>query len=145
MTRSQIYIDRPPEAVWRTISDPYSYERWLVGCKAIRSVDAAWPRPDSRFHHRVGLLGPLTVKDSTKVIDSLPEEVLLLEARARPAGIASVRFELAAKDGGTELSLSEAARGRLVRWIWGPLVDLGIRLRNERSLGRLKSLLESAG
>jgi uncharacterized protein YndB with AHSA1/START domain len=144
MARSQIFIDRSPEAVWRTIADPHSYESWLVGCKAVRSVDAAWPRPDSRFHHRVGLLGPLTVKDTTKVIDASPQEVLLLEARARPAGIASVKFELAPKDGGTQLSLSESARGRFARWIWTPLVELAIRLRNERSLGRLKSLLEAS-
>ena len=53
-----------------------------MGCKDIRAVDDGWPAEGSAFHHRVGLGGPLTVADSTKVVALVTPTLLVLEVRA---------------------------------------------------------------
>ncbi|MCB1026769.1 MAG: SRPBCC family protein, partial [Microthrixaceae bacterium] len=68
-TRVTRWALRPIEEVFDTISDPGTYPRWLVGCRTIRSIDDHWPSEGSRFHHRVGLIGPLTVPDSSEVLE----------------------------------------------------------------------------
>jgi uncharacterized protein YndB with AHSA1/START domain len=143
MARTRIHIDSPPDEVFETISDPTSYERWLVGCKEVRAIESEWPRPQSRFHHKVGF-GPLSVKDSTKVLDVDPGNSLVLEARARPAGIAHVEFRVEAQGVGTKITLCEKAGGRMTQLIWNRVVDRLVRLRNERSLKQLRALMEAA-
>ena len=54
----------------------------------------AWPAPGSRFHHRVGLIGPLSVPDSSAVLRIEPEHLLSLEVRARPFVRAQATFVL---------------------------------------------------
>src|SRR5947209_6120364 len=39
--------------VYAVLIDPRSYPSWLPGAEGIREVDADWPAPGSRFHHRV--------------------------------------------------------------------------------------------
>ena len=61
-------LPHPPLVVFDALVSPETYPEWLVGCREIRAVDTDWPAVQSRFHHRVGLVGPLTVEDSTKVL-----------------------------------------------------------------------------
>ena len=63
------YAAAPIERVFEVVSDPRTYPDWLVGAQEIRSVDEDWPQPGSRFHHRVGLVGPLTIPDSTSSVE----------------------------------------------------------------------------
>ena len=63
------YAAAPIERVFAVVSDPTTYPDWLVGAREIRSVDDDWPQPGSLFHHRVGLVGPLTVADSPEVLE----------------------------------------------------------------------------
>ncbi len=144
MARSQVFIDAAPEEVFGTLSRPTTYASWLVGCKRIRAVDPEWPQADSKFHHAVGF-GPLTVKDSTKVVQMEEGSHLVLEARARPAGVVWVHFALERSGAGTQLTLTEHPCGKLTRLFWTPLLDLLVHARNKRSLQRLKTLLESSG
>ena len=136
-------INRPIKDVFATLIEPRTYPHWLVGAKEIRSVDADWPRPGSAFHHRVGLAGPLTVADMTKVIDIDEPKLLSLEVRGRPIGRGCATFSLresGADGGATVVELDEVPIGRLAPL--RPLVDPLTARRNERSLDRLADLLE---
>jgi uncharacterized protein YndB with AHSA1/START domain len=133
-------IDAPADEVWRALTTPETYPFWLVGCQAIRDVDEHWPQPGSAFHHRVGLAGPLTIADRTAVVEVLPGERLVLDARARPAGRARVTFTLDGQDGDrTRLVFDEVPVGPLA--LAGPLLDPLTVQRNRRSLDQLDAFL----
>ena len=134
-------LSLPRFAVFEALATPETYPHWLVGCRAIRSVDDGWPRAGTRFHHRVGLVGPLTVADDTKSLGSDPPTRLSLEVRARPFGRGRVTFRLSdAPDGGTVVELDEAPIGLMTPA--RPLVDPITARRNRRSLRNLADYLE---
>jgi uncharacterized protein YndB with AHSA1/START domain len=133
------HIDAAPADVFAALVEPRTYPRWLVGCKEIREVDDGWPRPGTRFHHRVGLIGPLTVDDSTKLLE-IEERQLVMEVRARPLGRGQVTFTLRADGTGTELTLEEHPIGLLAPL--RPLLDPPTAARNTSSLDNLAALVE---
>lgn len=138
-------IHRPPDAVFAALTTPETYPHWLVGCREIRSVDADWPEPGQSFHHRVGLVGPITVADTTEVVEIESPRRLSLEVRARPVGRGRATFTLepAPATGGppaTLLALEEAPIGLLAPT--KPLADLLTAHRNQRSLANLADYLE---
>ncbi|QXC62237.1 SRPBCC family protein [Aquihabitans sp. G128] len=135
-------IALPVSAVYGALTTPETYPHWLVGCRDIRSVDAAWPAPGSKFHHRVGLVGPITLADNTKVLERVDDEVLSLEVRARPFGRGRATFTLAAgtDPSSTVVELDEVPIGLLAPT--KPLADPLISRRNERSLSNLAAYLE---
>jgi uncharacterized protein YndB with AHSA1/START domain len=137
-------VHRSPEAVFDVLLDPARYPDWLVGAKAIRAVDATWPSPGSRFHHRVGA-GPLTIEDST-VLEALdPPRTLTLRARARPAGVARVTLRLTGTaDGGTDVEMEERPVSGPARWLDNPLLEAAVAARNRKSLRRLARLVTGA-
>lgn len=138
-------IARSPEDVFATLLTPSTYPDWLVGCQDIRAIDADWPAVGSKFHHRVGLAGPLTVADSTEVLEIEEPSLLVLEARARPLGRARVRFELrsegTASSPRTLVTLDEVPLGLLSPA--QPAIDVLTAPRNVRSLQRLAELVET--
>jgi uncharacterized protein YndB with AHSA1/START domain len=83
--------------VYAVLIDPRSYPSWLAGAKEIREVDADWPAPGSRFHHRVRF-GPITVADSAEMIAAQPCQRIELAVRARPFVSAIVTFALVGDD-----------------------------------------------
>ncbi len=137
-------IPAAPEAVFAILVDPETYPHWLIGARDIRRVEANWPEPGSRFHHRVGLVGPLKIADSTKVIEVVPPQVLSLEVRARPLGRGRATFRLSPEttdDGadGTHLEIEEVPLGAL-RFLAPALAPL-TAARNRRSLDLLADFL----
>ena len=132
-----------PARVFETLIDARAYERWLVGCKRIRAVDRSWPSLGSRFHHEVGV-GPLSIKDSTRVVELEEGRELLLEARARPAGIAAVRISVEPNGDGSTVTMAEEVRSGPSKMIPKPITDVMVHARNKESLRRLKNLLEDA-
>ena len=134
------HMSRPPEAIFDLLLDPQTYPDWLVGAQDIRGVDDDWPSPGSRFHHRVGV-GPLTIADST-VIEALdPPTLLVLRARARPAGTARVTIRLEPSgEGGTDVEMVEVPVGGPAQWLHNPLLDAAITARNRKSLRALARL-----
>ena len=132
-----------PERVFATLVDARAYESWLVGCKRIRAVDRSWPSLGSRFHHEVGV-GPLSIKDSTRVIELEEGRELVLEARARPAGIAAVRISVEPSPDGSTVTMAEEVRSGPSKLIPKPIADVMVHVRNKESLRRLKNLLEDA-
>jgi uncharacterized protein YndB with AHSA1/START domain len=139
---NEIDIPAPPEAVWDVLVDPYTYVRWVVGGRAVRGVDADWPQPGSAFHHIAGRW-PVEVRDSTKVAALDPPRRLVLEARARPVGVARVALTLDPNpDGSTHLTIDEEPISGPVRLVPRFLLDLMTKARNAESLRRLRNLVE---
>ena len=126
--------------VFRTLTTPETYPFWLVGCQDIRDVDEAWPAVGSAFHHRVGLAGPVTLADNTKVLDVEDGRCLVLEVRARPAGRGRVTFTIT-PDGPdrSTLRFEEVPLG-LLQPLQPALDPLTVR-RNRRSMERLAGFL----
>lgn len=141
MTVVHRVVAAPVDEVFAALITPESYPEWLVGCREIRAVDDNWPETGSRFHHRVGLAGPLTVADSTKVLEIDEPNRLVLEVRARPFGRGRSEFRLEpapAGDGGqarTSVTLEEKPIGLLEPT--APVMAPVIRHRNGTSLDAL--------
>ncbi|HYF44984.1 MAG TPA: SRPBCC family protein, partial [Acidimicrobiales bacterium] len=141
-SRTTISLSHPQDVVFATLTTPETYPCWLVGAREIRAVDEGWPAPGTRFHHRVGLIGPLTVSDSTKLLEADAPERLVLEVRARPLGRGRVTFTLApGPAGGTQLTLDEVPIGYLAPL--QPVIDPVTTRRNEQSLDNLRGLLDA--
>ncbi len=141
MATTTTQIAAPPERVFAVLSDPRSYEYWVVGSKEIRHWDPDFPAVGTSFHHTF-LIGPVPVRDSTTVLEADPPRRLLLRARARPTGIAHVALDLEARDGGTEVSIREWPVEGIAKTLHSPLQDKLIQIRNVESLRRLKRLAE---
>jgi hypothetical protein len=140
VSKVQEHLPQQPDVIFALLLDPTTYPDWLVGAKKIRSVDESWPSPGSRFHHLVGI-GPLTIADSTAVEAVDPPRMLVLRARARPAGVARVAIRLeAGADGGTDVEMEEAPVSGPARWLHNPLLDGAISARNRKSLHQLARL-----
>jgi hypothetical protein len=134
------HVDASREDVFAVLEDGWRYAEWVVGAQRIRDVDATWPEPGSRFHHRIGI-GPLAIDDST-VLEAIevPRKVVL-RARARPTGVARVTVELEPAGAGTEVVLTEEPVSGVAKRLHNPLQDALIHLRNKRSLDRLADLV----
>ena len=141
MARTTTHIDASPERVFEVLDDARTYEFWVVGCKEIRSVDAEWPEPGAAFHHTVGI-GPISVSDSTSVLEREHPRHLKLRARARPTGIAHVDFELSPSGSGTNIAIVELPVEGPPAKLHNPLQDKLIDHRNVETLRRLKWLAE---
>jgi uncharacterized protein YndB with AHSA1/START domain len=141
MATTTSHFAATPERVFSVLSDPRSYEYWVVGSKEIRHWDDDFPAVGSSFHHTF-LIGPMPVRDSTTVLEADPPRRLKLRARARPTGIAHVTLEMAAEDGGTEVSITEVPVEGIAARLHNPLQDKLIQVRNVESLRRLKRLAE---
>jgi uncharacterized protein YndB with AHSA1/START domain len=133
-------IDAPLEHVFSALRDPRTYPQWLIGAKEIRDIDDGWPEPGTRFHHRVGIVGPLTVADTTKSLEVDPPRRLVLEVRARPLGRGRVTFTLRPAGAGTEVVIVERPIGALsgLRAFLDPMLTA----RNTASLQKLAGAIE---
>jgi uncharacterized protein YndB with AHSA1/START domain len=139
-----IEVDAPREAVFRTIADPTTYPDWLVGARAIRSVDDDWPEEGSEFRHVIGF-PPLLVPGSTTSHGVEPGRCLELRAGMGPFGAAMVRFELSdTATGGTRIEVIERFVAGPAHWTTrfaGPIVSALVWGRNALSLDELADLL----
>ncbi len=137
-------IPKTRDVVFAVLTDPETYPHWLIGARDIRSVDDRWPEVGSRFHHRVGLVGPLKVADTSEVLDIEPGRRLSLEVRARPFGRGRATFELAddvdeSGSTATKLELDEVPLGMLTALT--PVLAPLTAARNKRSLDLLADYL----
>jgi uncharacterized protein YndB with AHSA1/START domain len=143
VAENECFIDAAPERVFSVLADAHSYEHWVVGAQTIRHADPTWPGAGSHLDHSIGI-GPVTLKDNTKVIESDPPSYLHLEARGRPFGIAHVEFDVAAERGGSRIRLREyVVRPHLLAAL-NPLFGPLVRLRNAATLRRLTDVVMGA-
>jgi NAD(P)-dependent dehydrogenase (short-subunit alcohol dehydrogenase family)/uncharacterized protein YndB with AHSA1/START domain len=142
MARNRVHIDAAPEDVFAVLSNPHCYPEWVVGAAGVRDYDESFPAVGSRFHHKVGSW-PVGVKDHTEVIELDPPRRIVLKAKARPLGTATIEIDLEASAGGTALTMEERPGDRLTTLVAGnPLADTALRVRNAEALSRLKRLVE---
>ncbi len=142
VARTEAQFSVPPERVFAVLCDPEAYADWVVGAHSVRGADPGWPAVGSRLHHRVGA-GPLTVEDHTQVLDVDPLRRLVLRARARPFGTATVELVLEPRDGGTHVTMTEVAGDPLSKLAINPLTDPLVHHRNVESLRRLRRISET--
>jgi NAD(P)-dependent dehydrogenase (short-subunit alcohol dehydrogenase family)/uncharacterized protein YndB with AHSA1/START domain len=142
MARNRVHIHAAPAEVFAVLSNPYCYPEWVVGAADVRDHDESFPEVGSRFHHKVGSW-PLSVKDHTEVVEVDPPRRIVLKAKARPLGTATIELDLEQSAGGTELTMEERPGDRLTSLLAGnPVADTALRLRNAEALARLKRLVE---
>jgi hypothetical protein len=133
-------FDAAPADVFAVLVDPASYPDWLIGAKSIRDVDASWPEPGSRFHHRVGI-GALTLSDCTEILAMEPGSMLQLRVRARPLIAAVVTFRVIGDRERCVVAMEEEPARRAIGNLVRPLMDPLVHVRNHRSLHRLSEFV----
>lgn len=132
-------VKASPEQIWAVLADPYTYGHWVVGTKDIRTADGTWPEQGSTLQHTSGL-GPLNLKDNTKVIESDPPRRLVLEARGRPLGIARIEIGLEPQGSSTVVTMTEYAVRPASAKRLNPILNPFLHSRNVEALRRLEEL-----
>jgi uncharacterized protein YndB with AHSA1/START domain len=141
MALVETHVEASPQRCFEVLSDPRSYEYWVVGSRRIHAADPGWPAVGTRFEHSAGV-APLKTDDHTEVEAAEPDRHLRLRARARPFGTAFVDLKLREEGSGTRLTLEEGPADRLSQLAYSRLLDRLVRRRNETSVARLRELAE---
>ena len=141
MSRTVAYLQATPDRVFAVLEDAQSYSYWVVGCKKIRDVERDWPHVGSGFHHTVGV-GPLAIRDETRVLRIEPPRLLELQARAWPAGEARVTLHLQSAGAGTRVEMIEVPIAGPAKRMHNPVLDAAAHARNTVALRRLARLAE---
>lgn len=134
-------IEATPDAVFQVLSDGWKYPSWVVGASRIRAVEEGYPATGTRLYHSVGTW-PLLIDDNTEVLESVPGTLLVMRARAWPAGHADVALRLRPQGRGTEIVMEENATGGPAALVPKALQDPLLTWRNVESLRRLTFLVE---
>ena len=141
---SQVAMEIPAsvDRVWAVLADGWTYAAWVVGASHIRDVDAEWPAPGSRLHHKAGPW-PVSIRDRSESLDWDPGRMLLLKVHLWPFGAGQVKFTLdPLDDRATRVTMQE-------QFVAGPMVavrnkvgDVVLHFRNTEALQRLADLAE---
>ena len=142
MARSEIDVAAPPEAVWAVLADPGAYGEWVVGTRQVTRADAAWPEVGSTLEYEVGI-DPVSVRDTTRVVEAEPPRLLVLLAQAKELGAMTIRLELEPSGEGTRVVLDEHPAEGVVDALHNRLSDAALKARNDLALGRLRELAEA--
>jgi hypothetical protein len=134
-------LEATPDAVWGVLADGWLYPVWVVGASRMREVDDAWPAAGARLHHSVGAW-PLLVNDETEVVESVPGSLLVLRARVRPWGEATVRISVDPVGAGSQVTIEEDVISGPGSWLPGVVRRPPLDWRNSETLRRLAYLAE---
>ncbi|WP_246637008.1 SRPBCC family protein [Actinoplanes hulinensis] len=130
------------EQVYAILADGWTYSDWVVGTAQFRDVDASWPQPGSRLHHKVGPW-PLSINDTSTVTALTPRRGIALRAGIWPLGEATVRITLELTNAGeTRVTMYEDFRASSLHWFKNKINDLALYRRNVEALRRLAELAE---
>jgi uncharacterized protein YndB with AHSA1/START domain len=128
--------------VFGVLSDPESYEHWVVGSRSIDRHEPGWPAPGTRFEHTQGVR-PVLIHDETESVASDPPHRLELIVKARPLLVARVIMRLEPEGEGTHVVMEEEPMsGIMAPLLRTPLGPPLIKMRNLESLRRLRKLAE---
>jgi uncharacterized protein YndB with AHSA1/START domain len=141
VSKNQRLIKCTPNAVFDVLSDGWLLSSWVVGAARIRQVDASWPAEGAVVHHSVGSW-PMLLNDTTTVLKSERPHVLVLQARAWPAGEADVVIEITPAPGGCQVSMYEDAVTGPAKFIPPQVRHAMLKWRNTESLRRLAMVAE---
>jgi NAD(P)-dependent dehydrogenase (short-subunit alcohol dehydrogenase family)/uncharacterized protein YndB with AHSA1/START domain len=142
MATNRVHIRATPERVFAVLSAGERYPDWVVGASHAIHVDEDFPAPGTRFRHRVGI-GPLKTADYTEVTELDPPRRIVLKAKARPLGTATIELTVRERPGGAEVRMVEMPGDRLTALLGSnPVADTVLRVRNSEALTRLKRMVE---
>ncbi len=141
MSKNQRLFKCSPGAVFEVLEQGWLYPSWVVGASRIRDVDSSWPAEGSRIHHSVGTW-PLLLDDTTSVRKYVPNQLLVLRARAWPSGEADVVIEVTPAPGGCQVSIYEDAVTGPAKLIPAPVRHRLLHWRNNETLQRLAYIAE---
>lgn len=141
MAVNSVHINATPSEVFSVLANGWAYSNWVVGTSHMRAVESEWPAPGSRLFHAAGVW-PAVARDETKVEECEPDVRLVLTARGRPFGEAKIVIELAAADGGCDLTMTETPSAGPGSWLHNPLSEALLVRRNTEALARLSSIAE---
>jgi uncharacterized protein YndB with AHSA1/START domain len=136
----QRIVQAPPEQVFAVLADGWSYSDWVVGTVHIRDVDPNWPQVGTELHHKAGPW-PLSLHDSSKVLECEPNRRLKLRAGLWPLGSAIVETVLEpVGEHATRVTLKEDFEAGPLLWARNKINDLLLHRRNIESLRRLSDI-----
>jgi uncharacterized protein YndB with AHSA1/START domain len=136
-------IQAPAERVFAVLSDGWTYSDWVVGTAHIRDVDQSWPSVGSHLHHKAGPW-PLSLKDSSTVLDMTRDRRLKLKVRLWPLGEGTVDIVLEpAGPAATKVTMHEQFDGGPLVAMRNKINDLALHGRNRETLSRLADLAEN--
>lgn len=143
MARNTVHIDATPEQVFDVLDDPYCYSDWVVGTAKIRGADDAWPAEGSNLYHQVGTKeDDASIKDKSTILERDRPRKLVLDALARPAGIARVTLTVEPDGDGSTVTIDEyplePGWAHTLRSLFDPLIFA----RNVEAMRRFKRLVE---
>jgi uncharacterized protein YndB with AHSA1/START domain len=141
LTVTSMRMAAPPERVFDVICDGWLLPVWVVGATHIRDVDDNWPERGAKVHHQVGAW-PLTIADSTAVVEYEPPRRLVLQGRAFPFGEAYIDITVEADGTGSVVHMGEAPSYGPARVLDNPLQRRLLAARNKESLARLRDVAE---
>jgi uncharacterized protein YndB with AHSA1/START domain len=135
-------VDASPERVFAVLADGWTYSDWVVGTSHIRDVDARWPEPGSKLHHKAGPW-PFSLHDSSTVTEMTRDRHLNLQAGLWPLGEANIdlRLEPAGPDRTRVIMREDFERGPL-RGLRNGLHNVVLHRRNIEALRRLADIAE---
>jgi uncharacterized protein YndB with AHSA1/START domain len=135
-------VRAPAETVFSVLSDGWTYSDWVVGTAHVREVDAEWPSPGSRLHHKAGPW-PVSVKDRSESIACEPGRMLMLKVHFWPFGAGHVKFTLDALDEqATRVTMQEQFTEGPMLGMRNKVGDVFLHFRNAEVLQRLADLAE---
>jgi uncharacterized protein YndB with AHSA1/START domain len=134
-------VSATPEIVWQVLSDGWLYPLWVVGASRMREVDDRWPQVGSRLHHSIGAW-PMLLDDETESLEMRPESLLVLRAKVRPWGMATVRISVSPVGAGSEITIEEDVTSGPARLVPAPVRAPILDWRNTETLRRLAFLVE---
>jgi hypothetical protein len=144
MARTEHLIAATPEDVFATLADGWTYSDWVVGTAHIRDVDAGWPTPGSRIHHKAGPW-PLSLHESTVSLICEPPTRLVLRPRLWPFGEATVHITLTGSGEHTQVVIEEQFTDGPLLALRNGVNDMILGRRNRESLRRLCDVVERSG
>jgi uncharacterized protein YndB with AHSA1/START domain len=140
VSKTEYVINTTPDRVFAILADGWTYSDWVVGTAHIRDVDRDYPAPGTAVHHKAGPW-PVSLRDSSTVLDCEPDRTLLLRVGLWPLGEARVRLTLAPiGDAATRVTMVEEFTGGSLRGLRTKINDLVLHRRNVESLRRLADL-----
>jgi uncharacterized protein YndB with AHSA1/START domain len=135
-------VQAPPDRVFAVLADGWSYSDWVVGTVHIRDVDKNWPEVGAKLHHKAGPW-PLSLHDSSTVLEMSPDHRLKLLAGLWPLGEAMIELRLEpAGPGATRVTMAEDFESGPLRVVRNKVNDLVLHRRNLESLSRLADIAE---
>jgi uncharacterized protein YndB with AHSA1/START domain len=130
------------QQVWDVLADGWLFPVWVVGATHMRDVDASWPEPGAQLHHEVGAW-PMSLSDTTQVVECEPMRRLVLRARAWPAGEALIEITTEPHPDGTFVRMAEGTSRGPAYLLDNPLQRRVLKARNVETLRRLAAIVEN--